>query len=106
MDVCVQMPNFATHYNPFVIDAENIVYNVRAPTAWRGISHTNSVWMRADGTLVHMIENAEDARVFKLNGRRHALFIRYRAHRRKDVRKRCSLVLPSPIMQRRCQMAV
>jgi hypothetical protein len=87
LTVAEHPPNYALHYNPFVVDHHNTVYNIRAPTVFHGIARTRSVWIRKDGHVRHVLPDAEDARVIWLPrlGKYYSIFVRYRAHRMKDV---------------------
>uniref|UniRef100_A0A7S4FAY7 Uncharacterized protein n=1 Tax=Chrysotila carterae TaxID=13221 RepID=A0A7S4FAY7_CHRCT len=82
-------------YNPFFMDyGNNVLYNMKQgglanSSLFPGIAATKVVWVKrtlaGSATLRHTILDAEDARGVTLRGKRMAVFIRYRAHSRKDV---------------------
>ena len=85
-------------YNPAVVatsgsSAVSTLYNIRQGGGERlnlsGVAKTSVLWVdrgaRGRAKVKLEIHNAEDARPFVLNGTAHALFIRYRKGRFKDV---------------------
>ena len=87
-------------YNPAVLPAggssaraSSTLYNIRQGGGEQlnlsGVARTSVLWVarggRARAEVKLEIRNAEDARPFVLNGTAHAIFVRYRKGRFKDV---------------------
>eukprot|EP00966_Prymnesium_polylepis_P294128 6793160-Prymnesium_polylepis.1 len=81
-------------FNPFVTaDGKHALYNVRLGSSRNssglpGIANTKVVWIRRTAgrpMVLHTIFDAEDARAVRFRDAWFAIFVRYRAHSRKDV---------------------